>query len=63
LDFAAVADPEGKITDRFGVDVWPTTIKLNRAGIVSEVEIGMAARRDRECLCRDDGDLRSDETV
>jgi hypothetical protein len=63
LDVAAVADPEGKITDRFGVDVWPTTIKLDRAGIVSEVEIGMAARRDRECLRWENDDQQSDAAV
>ncbi len=63
LDFVVVADPAGKITDRFGIGVWPTTIKLDRGGIVSEVEIGIAARRDRAVLCRDDGDLRSDAAV
>ncbi len=58
LDFAVVADPGGKITDRFGVDVWPTTIRLDRVGIVSEVEIGIAAREDRESLRREDDSLR-----
>ena len=54
LDFTAIADPEGKITDRFGIDVWPTTITLDPSGIVSEVEVGVAARGDRESLRGED---------
>jgi hypothetical protein len=42
LDFVVLADPSGKITDRFHIGVWPTTIKLDGHGIVSEVEIGVA---------------------
>ena len=45
LDFVVLADPTGKITDRFRVGIWPTTIKLDGHGIVSEVEIGFAGRR------------------
>ncbi len=48
LDFAVVADPAGKITDRFGVGVWPTTIKLDRVGIVSEVEEGITRQGNLE---------------
>jgi hypothetical protein len=44
LDFVMFADPTGKITDRFRVGVWPTTIKLDRHGIVLEVQIGVAGR-------------------
>jgi hypothetical protein len=49
FDFVMLADPTGKITDRFRVGVWPTTIKLDRHGIVLEVQIGIAgrARHDR----------------
>ncbi len=54
LDFTAIGDPEGKITDRFGIDVWPTTITLDPSGIVSEVEVGVAARGDRESLRGED---------
>lgn len=44
FDFVMLADPTGKITDRFRVGVWPTTIKLERHGIVLEVQIGVAGR-------------------
>jgi hypothetical protein len=44
LDCEVLADPSGKITDRFRVGVWPTTIKLDGHGIVSEVQIGVAGR-------------------
>ena len=44
LDVVAIPDPAGKITDRFGVDVWPTTITLDRQGVVSAVDVGLTAR-------------------
>ena len=44
LEVLAIPDPAGKITDRFGVDVWPTTITLDRQGIVAAVEIGVTAQ-------------------
>jgi hypothetical protein len=60
LDFVAVADPTGKITDRFAVGIWPTTLTLNSAGVVSEVQLGVASRQDNEhppkeedCHCGD----------
>jgi hypothetical protein len=46
LDFVAVADPTGRITDRFGVSIWPTTMTLDRAGSVREVETGIAVKHD-----------------
>jgi hypothetical protein len=63
LDFVMVADPTGKFTDRFGIGVWPTTIKLDRAGIVSGIVIGMAPRRARECSQREDDEHHDDEAV
>lgn len=54
LDFVVLADPTGKITDRFRVGIWPTTIKLDGHAIVSEVQIGIAGR------ARDD---RTDEEL
>ena len=60
LDFVVVADPTGKFTDRFGIGVWPTTIKLDRAGIVTGIVSGMTTRRDRGSLGRDDDDQRGD---
>jgi hypothetical protein len=49
LGLAAVTIPDrdGRITDRFGVDVWPTTFTLDRRGVVTDVEIGVASRRSR----------------
>jgi hypothetical protein len=46
LDFVVLPDPEGTITDRFGIGVWPTTLTLDRAGIVSDIEFGLAERSD-----------------
>jgi hypothetical protein len=63
LDFLAIADPAGKITDRFGVDVWPTTIKLDWGGTVSEVEIGIPTQRDRESLRKEDDDPHHPDAV
>jgi hypothetical protein len=60
LDFVVVADPTGKITDRFGIGLWPTTIKLDRAGIVTGIVSGMAQRRGRGSPCREDDDRRGD---
>jgi hypothetical protein len=48
LDFVMLPDPTGKITDRFRVGVWPTTIKLDPRGVVSDVEIGLAVRRQED---------------
>jgi hypothetical protein len=50
VDFAVVADPSGTLNDRFGVDVWPTTITLDRSGALSEVEPGIFEPRAREAL-------------
>jgi AhpC/TSA family len=54
LDFVMLADPTGKITDRFRGGVWPTTIKLDSHGIVLEVQIGVAGRA---CDDRTDAEL------
>ena len=49
IDFAAVADSRGLIAERFGVRFWPTTVTINHAGRVSEVEMGyMPQRAERE---------------
>ena len=45
LDAVTIPDPKGQITDRFGIDVWPTTLTVDRRGVVTDVEIGVAARR------------------
>jgi hypothetical protein len=41
-----VPDPTGAISDQLGIGMWPTTIMLNRAGIVSAIQFGVAGRRD-----------------
>lgn len=42
LDLTTIPDPSGAIASRFGVKVWPTTVTLNRVGMVSDVEVGHA---------------------
>ena len=44
LDFSVLPDPKGILTDRFRVNVWPTTITVNNDGIVSDVQVGLGAR-------------------
>ena len=44
LDFVAVADPQGQVSDRLGVSVWPTTLTLDGDGVVRQVQIGAPAR-------------------
>jgi hypothetical protein len=46
LDFVAIPDPTGRITDQFGVRIWPTTMTLDPAGTISEIETGLAPERD-----------------
>jgi hypothetical protein len=40
LDVAALPDPEGRITERFGIGTWPTTVTLDPIGSVAAVEVG-----------------------
>src|SRR6266542_4100197 len=46
LDFVAVPDPTGRITDQFGVRIWPTTMTLDRVGTISKIETGVALEPD-----------------
>jgi hypothetical protein len=46
LDVVALGDPEGRITDRFRIGIWPTTIKMGRGGVVSDVQLGITSLRD-----------------
>jgi hypothetical protein len=63
LDFTPVADPTGKITDRFAVGMWPTTLTLNSAGVVTDVHLGVfAARQDDEHPSKEEDQL-CDDTV
>jgi hypothetical protein len=48
LDIVAVADPQGRVSDRFGVGVWPTTVKLDKAGVVFDIQTGTTQQRDNE---------------
>jgi hypothetical protein len=63
LDLVAIADPKGTITDRFRVGVWPTTITLDRHGTVSDVAVGLAARRDDRRSTPDEEPHQSDAAV
>lgn len=56
-DFVAISDPTGAISDQLGIGVWPTTITLNRAGIVSDVQFGVAGPRDDEGRRLSGGDV------
>jgi hypothetical protein len=42
-DFLAIADSKGTVCDRFGIEVWPTTLSIDATGIVSEVVLGGVA--------------------
>ena len=50
LEFPILADPNGTISRRFGVRFWPTTLTLDRKGVVSDVAFGHRTRmyQDRE---------------
>jgi hypothetical protein len=48
LDFVGVADPLGRVSDRVGVSVWPTTLRLTGDGAVSDVRVGIQQRRNRK---------------
>jgi hypothetical protein len=38
----AVPDPSGTIADRFGIGYWPTTLMVDRTGIVTAQDLGPA---------------------
>jgi hypothetical protein len=40
FDFITLPDHRSAVTNRFGVRIWPTTITVDNAGIISAVEIG-----------------------
>jgi hypothetical protein len=40
VDVAILPDETGAIARRFGVQIWPTTLRVNRDGIVSDVQLG-----------------------
>ena len=59
----AIPDPKGRITDRFGVDTWPTTITVDRRGVVTEVQVGHAAGRAAPHVYRHEEELPPDRTA
>jgi len=63
LEAMAIPDPKGRITDRFGVDTWPTTITVDRRGVVTDVEVGQAAGRAAPPVSRHDEELPPDRTA
>lgn len=50
LDIVAMADHDGSVSDRFGVGVWPTTFKLDKAGLVFDIQSGTKTQRDEELM-------------
>jgi hypothetical protein len=46
VDCVAIPDPTGAISDLFEIGVWPTTVTLNQRGIVADIELGVAGRKD-----------------
>ena len=46
-DFAVIHDSTGQIADRLGIEVWPTTLKLDAAGMVTEITAGLDEAADR----------------
>lgn len=38
--FTALPDPNGVIADRLGIRLWPTTLSLDKSGVVSAIELG-----------------------
>jgi hypothetical protein len=49
FEFATFPDSGGRITDRFGIRIWPTTITIDRTGTVSGVEVGLSGAHHRAC--------------
>lgn len=46
VDFVALSDAAGTITQRFGVEVWPTTMTLDDSGAVSAINAGVSAHHE-----------------
>ena len=42
LTFPLIADPDQEIAMRYGVQCWPTTVSINREGIISRIQFGTA---------------------
>jgi hypothetical protein len=40
MGFNALPDPNGAIADRLGIQLWPTTLSLDKSGVVSAIELG-----------------------
>ena len=40
MGFNALPDPDGAIADRLGIQLWPTTLSLDKSGVVSAIELG-----------------------
>lgn len=41
LDFVVLPDPNRTISNRFGIGIWPTTMTIDRTGVVSAVDTGV----------------------
>jgi len=45
-DWGVLADPDGTVADRFGVRIWPTTLTLDRGGVVAAIDVGARSSAD-----------------
>ena len=64
LDFALLPDAKGILTNRFRVNVWPTTITVNSDNIVSNVQVGVSSRGGGGYVSRGEGSYdQSDAAV
>jgi len=46
-DVMAIPDPDGVISRRFGVRVWPSTVSINESGLITAFESGADSSSDR----------------
>ena len=46
-DVMAIPDPDGSISRRFGVRVWPSTVSINESGLITSFESGADSSSDR----------------
>ena len=51
IDFDAIADPEGRLAERFGVRMWPTAVSVYRGGEVADVSVGWQRGDADKCHC------------
>jgi peroxiredoxin len=48
LKFPLIQDPDERIAAIFGVQHWPTTIFINREGVIDRVQFGLSQEQREE---------------